>query len=472
MSGMPTKQTSAPGTLPRAALGVLADRLTGRVLTRHDHDYADAVTMFNASVTNRPDVVVQPRSTADVATAVRFAREQGLELSVKGGGHGVAGLATAGRLCIDVGGMRAVTVDAAARRATVLGGATWAEVDEATQRVGLATPGGRVTHTGVAGLTLGGGQGWLSPRHGLSCDNLLAAEVVTADGDAVVAGPGGDEDLLWALRGGGGGFGVVTRFEYALHEVGPAVLGGIVVHPIGLAEEVMGGYAELVETAGPDLGGAVVLATAPPAPFIPPDLVGAPVVITTLAWFGDLADGARRLAPLRRLGPPVADLVEPMPYAVLQTLTDAPNPRGMRNYWSAGYVADVPGDLVRTLVAAAATKSSPLTALVVLQMGEAVNAVPEEATAFPRRDARWLVHPVGMWADPELDESETAWVRTTKAAMRSWETGGTYLNTDSAQADQEQVQAAFTSPSRARLAHVKAAYDPENVFRYAPQVTG
>ena len=465
-----TAMSDASPPLPRTALAELADRIRGRLLTRHDPGYRQAIDLFNAAVDHRPDYVVRAACTADVVTAVRFAREHGLDVSVKGGGHGVAGLATAGRFVIDLSGMRAGDVDPVGLRARVQAGCTWIDVDTATQTRGLATPGGRVTHTGIAGLTLGGGQGWLSPKHGLACDNLLSAEVVTADGQVLEAGPGGEEDLLWALRGGGGNFGVVTRFDYRLHEVGPLVLAGAVVHPLALADEVIARYAELVATAGPDLGGAVVLASAPDAPFVPPQAVGAPIAVTTLAWFGDLDEGERVLAPLRAFGPPIVDSVAPMPYTALQALTDAPNPWGSRNYWSAGYVNTMSTELVQALVAATKAKRSPLSAIIVTQMGEAVNAVPESATAFPHRAAPWLVHPVGMWADPADDDVETSWVRRTKARLAPFASGGSYLNDDSLQSDRQRVREVFGAAKYARLAAIKARYDPDNVFHHAANI--
>lgn len=466
-----TASSDVRAPLPRAALAELAERLDGPVLTPDDVGYTEAIDLFNAAIGHRPDYVVRATSTSDVVTAVRFARTHALDLSVKGGGHSVAGLATAGRFVVDLSLMRDVQIDPARRRASAQGGCTWVDVDTATQRHGLATPGGRVTHTGIAGLTLGGGQGWLSPKHGLACDNLLSAEVVTADGDVVTAGPGGDEELLWGLRGGGGNFGVVTRFDYRLHEVGPQLLAGVLVHPLAMAEELLTRYSSLVDTAGPDLGGAVVLTSAPDVLFVPPAAVGAPIAVTTLAWFGDLAQGERALAPLRRLGPPMVDGIGPMSYLTLQALTDEPNPWGMRNYWTAAYAHSLPSQLAQAMVEATRAKRSPLSAIIVTQMGQAVNDVPEAATAFPHRDASWLVHPVGMWSDPADDAVETAWVRNTKARLTPFASGGTYLNDDSLQADRTHVREAFGAKKYARLAAVKATHDPDNLFRHAANIT-
>lgn len=465
-----TATSIAAAPVPRAALARFADLIAGRLLTPYEPGYGQAIDLFNAAIDHHPDYVVQATCTADVVTAVRFARERGLDLSVKGGGHGVAGLATAGRFVIDLSRMRSVTVDPIGRRAAAQAGCTWVEVDTATQAHGLATPGGRVTHTGIAGLTLGGGQGWLSPKYGLACDNLLSAEVVTADGTLVTAGPEEGEDLLWALRGGGGNFGIVTRFDYRLHAVGPLVLAGVVVHPLALADEVIARYAELVDTAGPDLGGAVVLASAPDAPFVPPGAVGAPIAVTTLAWFGDVEEGQRVLAPLRTFGPPIVDSIAPMPYTALQALTDAPNPWGMRNYWSPGFVAGMAQDLVAAMVAATEEKRSPMSAVILNQMGAAVNAVPEAAAAFPHREATWQVLAMGMWADPADDEAETAWVRGVKARFMPFESGGAYLNDDSRQGDRRRVREVFGADKYARLATIKARYDPDNVFHHAANI--
>ena len=464
-----TTTSSVHIPLPRGAVAALTDRLDGRVLSASDDAYAEAVSLFNGAINNQPELVVQARSTADVSVAVRTAREYGMDVSVKGGGHGVAGQATAGRLVIDLSLMRDVAVDGS-RVLHAGGGCQWVDVDVAALGRGCATPGGRVTHTGVGGLTLGGGQGWLSPKYGLVCDNLLSAEIVTAEGEVLLAGPGGDEELLWALQGGGGNFGVVTRFDYRLHEMAPVILAGLVIHPGHLAADVLAMYDELVRSAGPDLGGAVILGSAPPAPFIPPAAVGTPITVTMLSWLGDPVEGERVLAPLRSFGPPMADLVQLMPYTVFQTLTDEPNQPWFRNYWSAGYVADLSEEVIQASVDASAGMASPLSTLIFAQMGEAVNEVREDATAFSHRDARWLVHPIGMWADPADDAAETAWVRNTMAKIRPFETGGTYLNTNSLQEDPEEVRQAFSGRAFTRLAAVKAAHDPDNVFNHAPNI--
>lgn len=431
-----------------------------------DAEYEEATLLFNAAIENRPDVVARVRSNAEVAAALSYARDHGLGVTVRGGGHGVAGLATAGRLVIDLSPMRDVKVNAHARTAVVEGGCTWVDVDSATQRLGLATPGGRVTHTGVAGLTLGGGQGWLSPKLGLSCDNLVEADVVTADGSVVTAGPESEPELLWALRGGGPFPGVVTRFRFSLHPVGPGIVGGLVLHRLEQADKVVSTYQRLVADAGPDLGGAVVFGTAPPAAFVPPEIVGSQVLITTLAWFGDPAEGARLLRGFRTAHDPVVDAVGPMTYLQLQAMTDAANPRGLRNYWSAGYTESLTPDMIAALAEASSERTSPFSAIVVTPMGAAVNAVPENATAFPNRHAGWLVHPLAMWTDPDHDEQEIGWIRRTRSVLAPFQQFGSYLNTDSAQGDPDQVLNTYGATKTSRLAALRAEYDPRGVFSH------
>jgi FAD/FMN-containing dehydrogenase len=338
------------------------------------------------------------------------------------------------------------------------------------QRHGLAVPGGRVSTTGIAGLTLGGGQGWLSGRHGLSCDNLVAAELVGADGRLLVADDRSPE-LLWALRGGGGNFGVVTSFTFRLHPVGPVVLGGLLLHPLARAAELAARLADL-EAAFPDqVAGALTFQAAPPAPFVPPSAVGRPAVGLAAAFIGaDLDAGAAALRPLREVGPPLADTVAPLPYAALQAMMDAANPPGRRHWWSAAYFPAVPAGLVQALSAAIAAAPSPYALLVLVPMGRAVNRVPEDATAFPHRASRWSLHLVAAWEHPEDDRANRAWVRATAAAVRPYASPGTYLNANAASADADRVRATYGEATYARLAAVKAALDPANVFRHTANV--
>ncbi|MGH8869119.1 MAG: FAD-binding oxidoreductase [Actinomycetes bacterium] len=459
------RSSAARVPVPRVARDQLAGSVDGQVLLPNDEEYEIACALFNATVTHRPAVIVRAAGRADVAACLRFARDRGLEVSVRGGGHGVAGHATAGDLVIDLSGLRAVGVDPANRLLTAGGGATWGEVDDAAQEHGLATPGGRVSSTGIGGLTLGGGQGWLSPLHGLSADNLLSAEVVLADGRVVTASADSEPDLFWALRGGGGAFGVVTAFTYRLHEVGPMIYGGIVVHPLDRAPDVAALYEDFVATAPREVSGALVFAFAPEAPFVPRDLVGAPVVIVVMSWFGsDAGEGERVLAPLRTFGPPMVDLVQHMPYTGLQCMVDEMNLPGFRNYWSATYARGLDG-IIGPVLDAMPNAGSTMSSVVLAPMGAAVNEVPEDATAFAHRDAGWLVHPLAMYTDPAADASQRGWVRALMDQVRPHTMPGAYLNLVS-EPETDEVRDAYAGGYR-RLAEVKDAYDPDQVFRHA-----
>jgi FAD/FMN-containing dehydrogenase len=417
-------------------------------------------------IDTRPAAVVRAEGVADVAATLRFARGLGVEISVKGGGHGIAGHALCNGVVIDLGGLRNVEVDPAARTARAGGGATWLDVDVATQAYGLATPGGRVTHTGIAGLTLGGGHGWLSGLHGLAADNFLAATVVTAAGDVLSVSDASHPDLLWALRGGGGGFGVVTDFTYRLHPVGPEVLGGMILHPMDRAPDVLAFYQDYLARAPRELGAAAVVMTGPDIPFFPEPLRGAPTLAIVAAWFGaDHSAGERVLAPLRAFGPPVMDLIGPMPYTALQAITDPGNVPGRRNYWTASYVTSAPPALVEDLVSAVTDKPSPHSSVILAPLGRAANEVPEDATAFPNRDAAFLFHPLGVWEDPADDEINRRWSQGLNAAAGPYRTTGTYHNVDS-ESDGESVRSSFGEAKCARLSALKAQYDPDNTFRH------
>lgn len=445
-------------------LASLRATVAGPVFAPGEAEYGAARSLFNAMIDVQPAAVVRVAGPADVAAALRVAREAGVSVSVKGGGHGVAGNALCDGVVIDLGGMREVTVDPQARTASAGGGSTWLDVDSATQEHLLATPGGRVTHTGIGGLTLGGGQGWLSPKHGLSCDNLVAAEVVTADGRTVIASETQNEDLLWGLRGGGGNLGVVTSFSYRLHPVGPVFQGGVLVHPLDRAAELVPFFTDFVARNSSTFGGALTFASAPPVPGIPIEAVGAPVVLVVAAWFdSDLDAGERALRPLREFGPPLVDLVQPMPYLALQSMIDDGNQPGFRNHWSVSYTNDLPDQLVGDLIEATAAKPSLMSSVIVAHMGEAAQAVAEDATAFPRRDANWLFHPLAMWTDPADDQINRDWARELNAKAAPHAVTGSYLNLDS-DAGASRVRWVFGEEKYHRLAALKQAWDPDDVF--------
>lgn len=457
----------APGGLSPEAEAELRGTVRGVVRTPGDDGYRDATALHNGAVERTPHAVVQVGGVEDVVLTIRFARERGLSLSVRGGGHGVVGHAMGGDVVVDMVALRQVTVDPDARTAVVQGGATWADVDAATQAHGLAVPGGRVSHTGVAGLTLGGGEGWLSARHGLSSDNLVAVELVTADGRIVTASEDSEPELFWALRGGGGNFGVVASFTFRLHPVGPLVLGGMLAYPVSAAPEVLRLLAGLHESHGGDFGGAAAFLTAPPAPFVPGDVVGRPVLAVIPAWFGDLDAGFDAIRALEDGMRPLIDAVAPMPYVALQTLLDAGSPKGLRNRWSGGFVQELDPALVAELQDAAMRMPSPLSQIIISPLPDAVRALPDDATAFPSRSGRWLVHPVGLWADPADDGANIAWVTGLRDAVRRHETGS-YINLDDA--DDDRVRWAMGERHYTRLQQVKAVWDPQDVFRHCAHV--
>ncbi|MEJ3651539.1 FAD-binding oxidoreductase [Actinomycetes bacterium KLBMP 9759] len=465
---MGTTVEPVSGRLGAAAENSLRSLVHGAVFTPREAGYEDVRAVYNGSIDRRPEAVVQVSGVADIARTVRFARENGFAVSVRGGGHGVAGMAVAGEIVIDLSALRGVTVDPVAGTAVVQGGATWAEVDAATQAHGLAVPGGRVSHTGVAGLTLGGGEGWLTCRHGLTSDNLIAVDVVTADAQLVVASETESPELFWALRGGGGNFGVVTSFTFRLHPVGPLVLGGMLAFEIAAAPDVMRVLQELHAEGYADLGAAAAFLTAPPAPFVPGDVVGRPIIAVIPAWFGDIEEGMALLGRFREVATPVIDAVAPMPYVALQSMLDAGAQPGMRNRWSGGFVPEVKPDLVAALQDAAVRMPSPLSQIIISPLPDSVRALPDDATAFPSRSGRWLVHPVGVWPAPETDETGIAWTRDLAAIVRASGETGTYLNLD--ESDDARVRWAMGEARFQRLQQVKKAWDPQDMFRFCAHI--
>ncbi|HSH74382.1 MAG TPA: FAD-binding oxidoreductase [Longimicrobiales bacterium] len=443
----------------------LAAVISGEALTRGDAGYDEARAVWNGRFDRSPAVVARCASTADVAASIRFARAHDLPISVKGGGHAYAGntVGEAG-LLIDLGAMRDVVVDVEGRRAHVGGGATWRDVDAATQPYGLATPGGTVSSVGVAGFTLGGGQGWLSRRHGLAADNLLAAEVVTADGTVVRAEEGRNRDLLWALRGGSGNYGVVTRFEFALHQVGPEVLAGQVMYPVERGAEMLRLFRESAADAPDDLGIFVFFLRIPPLEFFPEVWHGRIAVDFVLAWFGPVEDGAAVLAPFREAGDPILDTVAPQPYLALQQSFDAGMAaKGNRWYSRAHYFDDLSDEAIETIVAGLDPLPGEFTTVYLGAEGGAAGRVAPDSTAFPHRRAEFSLHVFPGWVDPAQDGAVMAWARGLSDAVAPHANGGVYVNL---LADDEvaRVPAAFRGNFE-RLGALKAKWDPSNVFR-------
>lgn len=458
-----------PGRLTPAAESALRTLVRGAVRTDGDTGYEDAIALHNGAIVRRPAALVQVSGVGDVVLAIRFARREELSISVRGGGHGVAGHALGGDLVIDLSALRGVRVDPVACTAVVQGGATWADVDAATQAHGLAVPGGRISHTGVAGMTLGGGEGWLSVRHGLTADNLLAVEMVTADGRVVHADAGEAPELFWALRGGGGNFGVVTSFTFRLHPVGPTVVGGMLGYPISAAHDVFATLAQLHASAPDEFGGAASFLTAPPAPFVPGNVVGRPMLAVLPVWFGAADAAAALIRPLRERVRPLVDHVGPMPYLVLQSMLDEQAPRGLRNRWTSGFVPELGSDLITALQDAATRLPSPLSQIAICPLPDAVRRVDEDSTAFPARSGgRWLVHAIAAWPDPAGDEAAAAWVADVAATVRAHGQTGSYLNLG--EDDDDHVRSAMGAARYSRLQQVKLAWDPEDVFRHCAHV--
>ncbi len=443
-------------------------RLRGSVHRPGDGAYEDACTLFNTMIDRRPRLVAACAAVEDVVAALAFAREHDLPVAVRAGGHSVAGLS----LCddgvvLDVRGIADVEVDAERRVLRVGGGAIWADVDRATQAHGLATTGGRVSTTGVAGLTLGGGSGWLERKHGLACDNLIAAELVTWDGRLVRASQDENPDLLWALRGGGGSFGVVTALEMALHPVGPEVYAGLALFAIDRAHEVVRTFRDVMNGAADELSLACAFFTAPDDDDVPGHLRGRPAVAVLGMWAGDVADGERALAPFRALGPD-ADFFAPTPYADFQCSVD--DPPGYRNYWTAENVVDLPDDAIDALVRRAAELPAGPSQLFIVAWGGALARIGADHSPLAGRESRFIVHPLLLWEDAADDERCIELGRAFRTDVRPWSTGATYPNF-LGEEGAARMRAAFGA-SAARLAAVASEWDPHGTFRTHQAVRG
>lgn len=442
----------------------LAARLEGPVLLPGDNGWDDAVLIWNAMVASVPALVVQPTSADDVATAVAFARDLGLLLSVKGGGHNIAGTSVGeGGLTLDMSRMRTIDVEPDAKLAHVGPGALLQDVDRATQEHGLATVLGFVSEVGVAGLTLGGGFGYLARRFGWAVDNLEQVEIVTADGEIRTADRRRNADLFWALRGGGGNFGVVTRFTFRLHEVGPTITGGLIAWGADRADEVLATYRELTASAPRELTAAAVVRLAPPAPFVPEEWHLEPIVGVLICHSGPDPDAD--LAPLRALGDPVVDLVTVKPYADQQSMLDDMDPKGLHQYWKAEYLSGLSEEYLATFRDAALRQTSPLSYSVIFHIGGALNEHEDDDGAVGNRDAQFISGFSGVWAPDDPDaERHVAWVRDAWEGIRPFSTGGNYVNFQLADDDTTRTVDAY-GKNYERLERVKGTYDPDNLFR-------
>jgi FAD/FMN-containing dehydrogenase len=461
---IPETTIPAPSAVGNRAAAHLRHRMLGEIITPADAGYEAARRVWNGAIDRRPALIARCVSVPDVSEAIRFAWRERLLTAVRGGGHSVAGHGTCeGGIVIDLSAMRSVGVNLDARTAWVHGGARWSDVDHATQAFGLATPGGLISSTGVSGLTLGGGIGWLSRKHGLSCDNLLAAELITAEGAAVRASEREHPDLFWALRGGGGNFGVVTRLEFRLHPV-REVLGGALVVGLDDAATFLRGYRELAPLSPEELSTTLVFMTVPRSPEFPAQLHGNNVLAVAFCHAGQIEHGERAIVPFRNLVTPLLERVARMPYATRQRLQDPSAPAGLGNYWKFGYLTGLDDELIELIVARAEHTTSPRTQLHLYQLGGPITRVSQHETAYTHRAAPYLFSIVSVWDDPSSDASEHIdWTRSFWNELRP-HTAGAYVNFLGEEGDQR-VRDAYDTARYERLAAVKADHDPTNLFR-------
>jgi FAD/FMN-containing dehydrogenase len=451
-------------TMATTIIGDL-ERIEGAVLRPGDDGWDDAVLIWNGLVDKTPAFVVQPASTRDVAATVRFARDHGILLGVKGGGHNIAGTAIPeGGLMLDMSRLRSVSVDADAKLAHVAAGCLLQDVDRATQEHGLATVLGFVSEVGVGGLTLGGGLGYLTRRFGWGVDNLDAVEIVTADGEIRTASRAENADLFWAIRGGGGNFGVVTRFTFRLHEVGPTVYGGLIAWPFDRADEILGAYRALTAEAPRELTVWLIFMRAPAAPFVPEEFQGRRACVMSVCYSGDLTRSDEVLAPVRALGEPAVDLLQEWPYTAQQSYLDGTAPKGNHYYWKTEYLAELNDDVLATVRDLAAGCPIPEAEIGFLHLGGELNERDWDDGAVGNRDARYAIGLIGMWPPDEPDASTfPQWIRAGWQRIRPFATGGNYINFQTG--DDDQTPADSYGKNYERLQRVKAQYDPGNLFR-------
>jgi FAD/FMN-containing dehydrogenase len=441
-------------------------RFSGKLIGPDDDGYDEARRVYNGMIDRRPAFIARCESVADIAAALAYARTEGLEVAVRAGGHSAPGFATTdGGIVIDLTPLKAIHVDPVRRVAYVQPGVVWGELDTATQEHGLAVTGGRVSSTGVAGFTLGSGSGWLERKMGLAADNLRAARVLTADGHVVNASANENPDLFWALRGGGGNFGIVVEFEFALRPVGPVVLGGMMLWPRERAGQVARAYRDLMAEAPDAVSGGLVLMSAPPLPMVPPELVGRPAVGVLVMYDGELERGGEHLAPLRALAP-VVDAVQPMPYCALQSMLDGDDGRPeFRGYYRFSFIDELTNPAIDTILAGAEGAPSRASVLLLHPFGGAFGRVGEMDTALGHRDADWGIQVLAQWLEPERDASNRAWVRAMTDALAPWARPAGFPNFIADAGDSTMVRDVYGTERYARLVEVKDRWDPHNVFR-------
>jgi FAD/FMN-containing dehydrogenase len=462
-----------PVPISAEALQSFKSAFRGALLTPDDAAYDETRKLWNAMIDRRPGLIARCTGTADVLQAVRFARQHAVLNSVRGGGHNIAGLAVCeGGLMIDLSLLRGIWVDPVRRVAQAQAGCTLGDLDRETQLHGLAAVLGFVSATGIAGLTVGGGFGYLTRQHGWTCDNLVSMEVVSAAGDVLRASTDENADLFWALRGGGGNFGIVTSFEYRLVPCGPEILGGAIAWRGEDAQQVLEAYRDFTAAAPRELTTVAVLRRAPPAPWLPKEVHGQPIVALFVCHNGKVADGQALLAPLRRVGKPVADVVMPRPYTQMQSLLDGTQPKGRRYYWKSHYLAAIDGQTIGLAIEHAGRITSPHSAILLFQIGGALNERPSGHSPAGNRDAAYVLNIAGSWEQAADDRANMAWARDCFEAMRPCSTGGTYVNFLTEEEGRERIAAAYSGADLERLAAIKRKFDPDNLFRHTKPIAG
>ncbi|HEX6507262.1 MAG TPA: FAD-binding oxidoreductase [Chloroflexota bacterium] len=456
--------TMTEATLDDASIQEFKKGLRGDLIQPGDERYDSARLVWNGMVDKRPALIVQCAGVSDVMRAVNFARDNDLLVAIRCGGHNTAGTSsTDGGVVIDLRQMNGIRVDPVRQTARVEGGALLGDLDHEAQAFGLATTAGTVSHTGVGGLTLGGGMGWLMRKHGLTIDNLLSVDIVTADGQLRTASATENEDLFWGVRGGGGNFGVVTSFEFQLHPVGPIVVGGLALYPGDRAEDVLRFFRDFAYSAPDELGTLAAFLSAPPAPFVPEHLHHAPMTAIGVCYAGPVEDGMRAIAPMfERLGEPAINLIGPMPYEIVQHLIDDGNPHGWQYYTKAHQMDDLSDEAIKALAEWGNARTSPTSVIPIFTLGGAVERVPADWTAFPHRHARFALDFIAVWQNPAEADRHIEWSRAGWEALRPYAARGIYVNFVGAE---DRVQEAYGPETYERLVNVKNRYDPGNLFR-------
>lgn len=456
--------TNGEAILKAETIDKFKGSIRGAVLTAESPQYDEARKLWNAMFDKRPALIARCMSAADVVHAIRFARENRLLVAVKSGGHNIGGNGSCeGGFLIDLSLMKSVRIDANAMTAHVEPGVTLGDFDRDAQTFGLATPVGINSTTGIAGLTLGGGFGWLSRKLGLSIDNLISADVVTANGELVKTSETENADLFWGIRGGGGNFGIVTSFEFRMHKIGPEVLAGLIIHPLDAAKDVLRYYRDFMKSTPQDFVCWFVLRKAPPLPFLPTEWHGKEILALAVCYSGDVKEGEKIAQPLRSFGKPIADIIGVMPFVAWQTILDPLLTPGMRNYWKTHDFREVSDGLIDTLITFARRIPDPQTEIAFAQLGEGVTRVSREATAYTHRDAAFVLNVHGRWDNAANDTKCISWARDLYQATAQYATGGAYVNFLTPD-EQDRVRMAYGS-NYERLVELKKKYDPENLFR-------